>query len=364
MKEGLNMFERRKTSNVFIGDIGIGSDYPVTIQSMTNTDTRNVEKTLSQIKELTQAGCEIIRIAIPDMEAAEKTKDIVSSSPIPVIADIHFDYRLALETIKNGIHGLRINPGNIGNEERIRQVVESAKAYNIPIRIGVNSGSVEKEMLEKYKGVNSNSLIESALKHVKILEKMNFDQIKISIKASEVPLMIDVYRKLAKKVDYPLHLGVTEAGSVNTGIIKSAVGVGTLLAEGIGDTIRVSLTGNPVNEIIVAKDILKSLKLKEEGIQIVSCPTCGRCQVDLEKIVLEVEEKTKGYKENIKLAIMGCVVNGPGEAREADIGIAGGINEGLLFKKGEIIRKIKEEDIVKELLIELEKIRGEKNESI
>ena len=364
MKEGLNMFERRKTSNVFIGDIGIGSDYPVTIQSMTNTDTRNVEKTLSQIKELTQAGCEIIRIAIPDMEAAEKTKDIVSSSPIPVIADIHFDYRLALETIKNGIHGLRINPGNIGNEERIRQVVESAKAYNIPIRIGVNSGSVEKEMLEKYKGVNSNSLIESALKHVKILEKMNFDQIKISIKASEVPLMIDVYRKLAKKVDYPLHLGVTEAGSVNTGIIKSAVGVGTLLAEGIGDTIRVSLTGNPVNEIIVAKDILKSLKLKEEGIQIVSCPTCGRCQVDLEKIVLEVEEKTKGYKENIKRAIMGCVVNGPGEAREADIGIAGGINEGLLFKKGEIIRKIKEEDIVKELLIELEKIRGEKNESI
>lgn len=357
------MFERRKTSNVFVGNVGIGSDYPVTIQSMTNTDTRDVQKTINQIVQLTEAGCEIIRIAVPNIEAAEKTKEIVSKSPIPVIADIHFDYRLALESIKNGVHGLRINPGNIGNEGRIRQVVESARAYNIPIRIGVNSGSVEKEMLEKYNGVNSNSLIESALKHVKILEKMKFDQIKISIKASEVPLMIDVYRKLAKKVDYPLHLGVTEAGSVNTGIIKSAVGLGSLLSEGIGDTIRVSLTGNPLNEIKVAKDILKSLKLKKEGIQIVSCPTCGRTQVDLEKIVLEVEDKTKGYKENIKIAIMGCVVNGPGEAREADIGIAGGINEGLLFKKGQIIRKVKEEDIVKELLLELDKLRGEKNES-
>lgn len=357
------MVNRRKTNNIFIDKIGIGSDHPVTIQSMTNTDTRDVKKTLIQIKELTDAGCEIIRIAVPDMEAAERTKEIVKQSPIPVIADIHFDYRLALETIKNGIHGLRINPGNIGSEDRIKEVVETARAYNIPIRIGVNSGSVEKEMLEKYKGVNSNSLIESALKHVNILERMNFDQIKISIKASDVPLMIESYRRLAEKVNYPLHLGVTEAGSVNTGIIKSAVGIGTLLAEGIGDTIRVSLTGNPVNEIMVAKDILKSLKLKEEGIQIVSCPTCGRCQVNLEKIVLEVEEKTKDFKENIKLAIMGCVVNGPGEAREADLGIAGGINEGLLFKKGEIIRKIKEEDIVKELLTELDKLRREKNES-
>lgn len=357
------MFNRRKTKNIFIGNIGIGSDFPVSIQSMTNSDTRDVQKTISQIKELAEAGCEIIRIAVPNMEAAEKTKEIVEKSPIPVVADIHFDYRLALESIKNGIHGMRINPGNIGSEDRIKAVVDAAKFHNIPIRIGVNSGSVEKEMLEKYNGVNSNSLIESAMKHVKILEKFNFDQIKISIKASEVPLMIDVYRKLAEKVDYPLHLGVTEAGSVNTGIVKSSVGIGTLLAEGIGDTIRVSLTGNPVNEIYVAKDILKSLKLRQEGIEIVSCPTCGRCQVDLEKVVLEVEERTKGFKENIKLAIMGCVVNGPGEAKEADLGIAGGINEGLLFRKGQVIRRVKEEDMVSEILSELDKIRREKNES-
>lgn len=357
------MFNRRKTINLKVGNVGVGSDYPVSVQSMTNTDTKNPKATLLQISELALAGCEIVRIAVPDMEAAEKTREIVEGSPIPVIADIHFDYRLALESIKNGIHGLRINPGNIGNEERIREVVSAAKEYNIPIRIGVNSGSVEKEMLEKYKGVNSHSLIESALKHVQILERLNFDKIKISVKASEVPLMIDVYRKLADKVDYPLHLGVTEAGSINSGIVKSAVGIGTLLAEGIGDTIRVSLTGNPVNEITVAKDILKSLKLRNDGLEIVSCPTCGRCQVNLEKIVLEVEEKTRDYKENIKLAIMGCVVNGPGEAREADLGIAGGIGEGLLFRKGQIIRKVKEEDMVKEILTELELIRREKNES-
>lgn len=357
------MFNRRKTINLKVGNVGVGSDYPVSVQSMTNTDTKNPKATLLQISELAVAGCEIVRIAVPDMEAAEKTREIVEGSPIPVIADIHFDYRLALESIKNGIHGLRINPGNIGNEERIREVVSAAKEYNIPIRIGVNSGSVEKEMLEKYKGVNSHSLIESALKHVQILERLNFDKIKISVKASEVPLMIDVYRKLADKVDYPLHLGVTEAGSINSGIVKSAVGIGTLLAEGIGDTIRVSLTGNPVKEITVAKDILKSLKLRNDGLEIVSCPTCGRCQVNLEKIVLEVEEKTRDYKENIKLAIMGCVVNGPGEAREADLGIAGGIGEGLLFRKGQIIRKVKEEDMVKEILTELELIRREKNES-
>ena len=357
------MFNRRKTINLKVGNVGVGSDYPVSVQSMTNTDTKNPKATLLQISELALAGCEIVRIAVPDMEAAEKTREIVEGSPIPVIADIHFDYRLALESIKNGIHGLRINPGNIGNEERIREVVSAAKEYDIPIRIGVNSGSVEKEMLEKYQGVNSLSLIESALKHVQILERLNFDKIKISVKASEVPLMIDVYRKLADKVNYPLHLGVTEAGSINSGIVKSAVGIGTLLAEGIGDTIRVSLTGNPVNEITVAKDILKSLKLRNDGLEIVSCPTCGRCQVNLEKIVLEVEEKTRDYQENIKLAIMGCVVNGPGEAREADLGIAGGIGEGLLFRKGQIIRKVKEEDMVKEILTELELIRREKNES-
>lgn len=357
------MLKRRKTKNIFIRDIGIGSDYPVTIQSMTNTDSRDARATIEQIKALAIAGCQIVRIAVPDFEAAEKTKEIVANSPIPVIADIHFDYRLALEVIKNGIDGLRINPGNIGSQERIKALVDAAKAHEIPIRIGVNSGSVEKEMLEKFGGVNALSLTQSAMKHVKILEELNFDQIKISVKASDVPLMIESYQILSELVDYPLHLGVTEAGSINTGIIKSSVGIGSLLAQGIGDTIRVSLTGDPINEIGVARDILRSLKLKEEGLEIVSCPTCGRCQVNLEKVVLEIEEKTQNIKENIKLAVMGCVVNGPGEAREADLGIAGGINEGLLFKKGQVIRKIREEDLVTEILSELEKIRREKNEN-
>ena len=358
------MFERRKTKNLVLGGIGIGSEHPVSIQSMTNTDTRNPAATISQIKRLYQAGCEIVRVAVPDMEAAEKIKEIVEGSPIPVVADIHFDYRLALKSIEGGIHGLRINPGNIGSEDRIYQVVCAAKDHNIPIRIGVNSGSVEKEMLEKYGGVNRDSLVESALKHVRILEKYNFDQINISIKASEVPLMIDSYRKISEIVDYPLHLGVTEAGSINTGIIKSAVGIGTLLAEGIGDTIRVSLTGDPVNEIKVAEDILRSLKLRKQGVEIVSCPTCGRCEVDLEKIVMQIEEITKDYSFDIKLAIMGCVVNGPGEAMKADLGIHGGKKEGLIFKKGKILKKVKEEDLIRELIAELDKIRGEyKNES-
>lgn len=357
------MFERRKSKNIFIRDIGIGSDYPVSIQSMTNTDTRDVQATIDQIKALAIAGCEIARIAIPDHEAAEKVKEIVQASPLPLVADIHFDYRLALEAIENGIHALRINPGNIGSRERIKSLVDAAKSHDIPIRIGVNSGSVEKEMLEKYGGVNAQSLTQSALKHVRILEDFNFDQIKISVKASEVPLMIESYRLLANLVDYPLHLGVTEAGSINTGIIKSSVGIGSLLSQGIGDTIRVSLTGDPLNEIGVARDILRSLKLKEEGLEIVSCPTCGRCQVDLERIVLEIESRTQDIEENIKLAVMGCVVNGPGEAREADLGIAGGRQEGLLFKKGKVIRKIKEEDMVNEILAELEKIRREKHEN-
>lgn len=357
------MFERRKSKNIFIRDIGIGSDYPVSIQSMTNTDTRDVQATIDQIKALAIAGCEIARIAIPDHEAAEKVKEIVQASPLPLVADIHFDYRLALEAIENGIHALRINPGNIGSRERIKSLVDAAKSHDIPIRIGVNSGSVEKEMLEKYGGVNAQSLTQSALKHVRILEDFNFDQIKISVKASDVPLMIESYRLLANLVDYPLHLGVTEAGSINTGIIKSSVGIGSLLSQGIGDTIRVSLTGDPLNEIGVARDILRSLKLKEEGLEIVSCPTCGRCQVDLERIVLEIESRTQDIEENIKLAVMGCVVNGPGEAREADLGIAGGRQEGLLFKKGKVIRKIKEEDMVNEILAELEKIRREKHEN-
>ena len=350
--------ERRKTSAVLVGRVGIGSDYPVSIQSMTNTDTRNAVATVSQIIRLADAGCDIVRVAVPDQEAVEALRAIIASSPIPVIADIHFDYQLALKAIDHGIHGLRINPGNIGDEKRVKRLADASKDAGIPIRIGVNSGSVEPEMLAKYCGINANSLVESALKHVAILERHNFTDIKISIKASEVPLMIESYRNIAQKVSYPLHLGVTEAGTIHGGMIKSAVGIGTLLAEGIGDTIRVSLTGDPVPEIGVALHILKSLHLRQGGIEIISCPTCGRCEINLEKIALEVEKKTAHYKENIKIAIMGCVVNGPGEAREADIGLAGGRDCGIIFRKGEVVRKVRGKELIPEFMAELDRFLG------
>ena len=346
--------ERRKTRKVKVGNCYIGGDAKVSIQSMTNTDTRDVEATLAQIRELNIAGCNIIRCAVPDKEAAEALKGICAESPIPVVADIHFDYKLALLAIENGVSALRINPGNIGSIEKTKAVVEAAKAKNIPIRIGVNAGSLEKSILARDSKPTAQGLVESALKHVKILEDLDFYDIVISIKSSDVTMMIEAYRLMATKCDYPLHLGVTESGTPFRGTIKSSIGLGTLLAEGIGDTVRVSLTSDPIEEVKVAKEILKALKLKESGLEFISCPTCGRTQIDLIGIANEVEKRLEAINKPIKVAVMGCAVNGPGEAREADIGIAGGNGEGLIFKKGKIIKKVKEEHLVEELMKEIE----------
>lgn len=348
--------DRLKTRKIKIKDIYIGGDSNITVQSMTNTDTRNVGDTLSQIEKLENAGCDIVRCAVPDIEAAESIKDICKNTNLPVIADIHFDYRLALKSMENGISGVRINPGNIGNINRIREVVESAKYYGVPIRIGVNSGSLEDDLLKKYGKVTSDALVESALRHVSILEKFNFNDIVISIKSSDVIMMIESYRKISKMTDYPLHLGVTESGTIKKGTIKSSIGIGTLLCEGIGDTIRVSLTGDPCEEILVGREILKATKNLKGGVEFVSCPTCGRTQIDLIKIANEVEKRLSGCRKDIKVAVMGCIVNGPGEAREADIGIAGGKGEGLIFKKGKIIKKVKENDLVDELIKEIDNL--------
>lgn len=347
---------RKPTRKVKVGSIYVGGDSPISIQSMTNTDTRDIKSTLNQINKLDKIGCDIIRCAVPDMEASEALKIITKESKIPVVADIHFDYKLALESIKNGVDALRINPGNIGSMERVKMVAEAAKEKSIPIRIGVNSGSLKKDILDKYARVCPEALVESALQHVSILEKCNFNDIVISIKSSNVMQMIESYRLISEKVNYPLHLGVTEAGTTFRGTIKSSVGIGTLLAEGIGDTIRVSITGDPLQEIKIGKEILRSLGYVNEGIEFVSCPTCGRTNIDLISIAEEVEKRLLNCNKNIKVAVMGCVVNGPGEAREADIGIAGGKGEGLIFKKGEIIKKVKEEDIIDELIKEIEKM--------
>ncbi len=352
----MDYIKRRKTREVQIGNVKIGGDNPVAIQSMCNTKTSDVEATVNQIKELEEAGCEIIRVAVPDMAAAEAIKDIKKQINIPLVADIHFDYRLALKAIESGVDKLRINPGNIGSEDRIKAVVMAAKEKNIPIRIGVNSGSLEKDILEKYGSVTPQGLVESALRHVKILEKYDFNDIVISIKASNVPFSIETYSILSKEVDYPLHLGITESGTEWTGSIKSAVGIGTILAMGIGDTIRVSLTGNCVQEVLTAKEILKSLNLRKFGINFVSCPTCGRTQIDLIGLANKVEEKCRNINKDIKVAVMGCAVNGPGEAREADIGIAGGDGYGLIFKKGEILRKLPENQLLDALMEEINKL--------
>ncbi|MBD5637758.1 flavodoxin-dependent (E)-4-hydroxy-3-methylbut-2-enyl-diphosphate synthase [Clostridium botulinum] len=347
---------RKPTRKVKVGSIYVGGDSPISIQSMTNTDTRDIKSTLNQINKLDKIGCDIIRCAVPDMEASEALKIITKESKIPVVADIHFDYKLALESIKNGVDALRINPGNIGSMERVKMVAEAAKEKSVPIRIGVNSGSLKKDILDKYGRVCPEALVESALQHVDILEKCNFNDIVISIKSSNVMQMIESYRLISEKVNYPLHLGVTEAGTTFRGTIKSSVGIGTLLAEGIGDTIRVSITGDPLEEIKIGKEILRSLGYVNEGIEFVSCPTCGRTNIDLISIAEEVEKRLLNCNKNIKVAVMGCVVNGPGEAREADIGIAGGKGEGLIFKKGEVIKKVKEEDIIDELIKEIEKM--------
>ncbi len=348
------LIHRRDTKAVKVGYVTIGGSAPISIQSMTNTDTRNIEATTNQIIELQQAGCDIIRLAVPDMEAARAISEIKKRTKIPLVADIHFDYRLALECIDRGIDKIRINPGNIGGNRRVREVTREAKQRGIPIRIGVNSGSIEKELLEKYGSPTAEAMVESALHHVALLEEHDFNDIVISLKASSVPMMIAAYRLIAQRVNYPLHLGVTEAGTIWSGTIKSSIGIGTLLADGIGDTIRVSLTGHPVEEVKVATQILKSLGLRKSGVEIISCPTCGRCQIDLINIANSVEQKLQNSGKNIKVAVMGCVVNGPGEAREADIGIAGGDGVGLIFKKGKIIKKVPEEKLVDELMKEIE----------
>lgn len=344
------------TKVIKIGNIAIGGSNPIAIQSMTNTDTRDIEATANQIKQLEEAGCEIVRVAVMDMEAAEAIKAIKNKINLPLVADIHFDYRLALKALENGVDKLRINPGNIGDEQRIKEVVSLAKKRKVPIRIGVNSGSLETEFIQKYGKVTAQGLVESALKHISILEKYDFCDIVVSIKSSNVPFSIEAHKLLSSQTDYPIHVGITESGTLWSGAIKSAVGIGAILSQGIGDTIRVSLTGNPVEEVKCAKEILKSLQLRNFGIEFISCPTCGRTQIDLISIANEVEKKCLHINKNIKVAVMGCAVNGPGEAKEADIGIAGGRGYGLIFKKGEIFKKVKEEQLVDTLIEEIEKM--------
>lgn len=348
-------YNRRVSREVSVGNVKIGGNNSISVQSMTTTDTRNAESTIAQIKRLEAVGCDIVRVAVPDMEAAKNIGKIKAGVNIPVIADIHFDHRLALEAIEQGVDGVRINPGNIGSIEKVKAVVEKCKERNLKIRIGVNGGSLEKELLAKYGSATAEALVESALGHIKILEDLDFYNIVISLKSSDIYKTLEAYELISKKVDYPLHIGITESGSVKKGTIKSSIGVGALLLKGIGDTMRISLTGDPTEEIIVGKEILRSLDLLNDKIKVISCPTCGRCNIDLINTVNEVEGKISDINKNITVAIMGCAVNGPGEAREADIGIAGGKGEGLLFKKGEIVRKIKGDRLVEELLEEIEK---------
>lgn len=352
----MDYIKRKKTRVVKIGNVSVGGDNPIAIQSMCNTKTADVNATVKQITDLENEGCEIIRVAVPDMTAAEALGEIKRRIHIPLVADIHFDYRLALKAIEMGIDKLRINPGNIGGEDRVKAVVEAAKAKNIPIRIGVNSGSLEKDILEKYGEVTPEGLVESAMRHVKILEKLDFYNIVISIKASNVPFSLRTYSLLSEEVDYPIHLGITESGTKWSGTVKSAVGIGAILAMGIGDTIRVSLTGDPIEEVRVAKAILKDLGLRKFGVEFVSCPTCGRTCIDLIGLANKVEKLCSNINKDIKVAVMGCAVNGPGEAREADIGIAGGKGYGLIFKKGEIVKKLPESELLNALMEEIEKL--------
>ena len=347
---------RKLTRQIQIGNILIGGNAPISVQSMTNTKTTDTLSTVAQINSLVDAGCDIVRLAVPDMDAAKNLHNIIESVKVPLIADIHFDYKLAIESIHQGISALRLNPGNIGGAAHVKSVVNEAKAHHIPIRIGVNGGSLSRKILKKYGGVTAEGLVESALEHVKILEDENFFDIKISLKAHDVPLTLAAYRLMSEKVNYPLHLGITEAGTIKSGVIKSAVGIGALLAEGIGDTIRVSLTGDPIHEVRVANEILKSLGLKDYGATLIACPTCGRTKIDLPKIADEVEKKLAAIKSNLTVAVMGCVVNGPGEARNADVGIAGADGEGIIFRKGEIIRKVPESNLVDELFKEIDLI--------
>ena len=358
----LGTFIKRKiTRPVFLGRVQIGGNAPIAVQSMTSTDTRNVRATVRQIRKLEEAGCEIVRVAVPDRVAAAALSGIKRQITIPLIADIHFNYRLAIEAMENGVDGIRINPGNIA-KDKILKIVEAAKSRGTAIRIGVNAGSLEKELLKKYGGPTSSALVESALRSIAVLEGAGFDSIKLSVKASDVTTMIEAYRELSGKTDYPLHLGVTEAGSIINAAVKSATGMGILLYEGIGDTIRVSVTGDPVSEIGVAYAILRALGIRNVGPDIISCPTCGRCEIDLFRLTREIERRLAGMKTHLKVALMGCVVNGPGEAAEADVGIAGGKGYGLLFKKGKAIRKVKEKEFVTALLAEIDSMVTERKE--
>lgn len=347
---------RRKSKVVSVGGVLIGGDNPVSVQSMTNTKTENVEDTVRQILELEKAGCELVRCTIPTEEAAKAVKEIKKQIHIPLIGDIHFDYKLAIAAIENGADKIRINPGNIGSVERVREVVMAAKSNDVPIRVGVNSGSLEKDKIEKYGGVTAEGITESALDKVHMIEDMGYDKLVVSIKSSDVMMSIDAHKMIADKTDHPIHVGITETGTVWAGNIKSAIGIGIILNMGIGDTIRVSLTGNPVEEIYSGKLILKTLGLRKSGATIVSCPTCGRTDIDIITLASQVEEMVKDIDKDIKIAVMGCVVNGPGEAREADIGVAGGHGEGLIFSKGEILKKVPEDELLSELKKEIDRL--------
>ncbi|MEJ5284517.1 MAG: flavodoxin-dependent (E)-4-hydroxy-3-methylbut-2-enyl-diphosphate synthase [Brevinematia bacterium] len=341
---------RRKTRKIYIGKVPVGGDAPISIQSMTSTPTKDVKKTVREIIRLENAGCEIVRVGVPDIESARAIADIKKEVSIPVVADIHFDHRLALESIKAGVDGLRINPGNIKDKDKVKEIVYACKDRGIPIRIGVNSGSIDRNV---YPVATPEALVDSAWRHIRILEELDFKDIKVSLKASDVSTMIDAYRLFASQCDYPLHLGVTEAGTFRESVVKSSIGIGSLLKDGIGDTLRVSITGDVVLEVEVAKLILRSLGLRKEGIEIVSCPTCARKEFDVEKVSEELYQKTKDIKKYLKVAVMGCVVNGPGEAMDADIGVAVGKRDAVLFKRGKIERKIKKNSILKELLKEI-----------
>jgi (E)-4-hydroxy-3-methylbut-2-enyl-diphosphate synthase len=345
--------KRRKTKKIRVGAVDVGGDAPVVVQSMCNTDTRDIQATVTQIERLTGFGCELVRLAVLDEEAIRALKVIKKETTTSLIADIHFDHRLALGALKAGADGLRINPGNIGGERAVAKVVHAAAERQVPIRIGVNSGSLEKDLLQRFGGATPDAMVESALRQVHLLESMDFAEIKISLKSSDVMNMVEAYRLLADRVSYPLHLGVTEAGTLVSGSVKSTLGIGLLLAQGIGDTIRVSLTSDPADEVRVAYEILRGLKLRERGVELISCPTCGRCEIDLIGLTHEVEKRLLRVRTPLKVAIMGCVVNGPGEAKEADVGIAGGRGQGILFKKGEIIGKIPEAELMSRLLEEI-----------
>ncbi|MBN2373926.1 flavodoxin-dependent (E)-4-hydroxy-3-methylbut-2-enyl-diphosphate synthase [bacterium] len=360
---GLNI-KRRKTRQIRVGDVLIGAGAPISVQSMTKTDTRDVAATLSQVMALADAGCEIVRISVPDNESVEAIGEIKKSSPVPIIADCHFDYRLAIGAIRQGVDGIRINPGNIGSKERVVKIIREAKSRQIPIRIGVNAGSMQKDLFEKFGGPAVEAMAESALRHIELFESQGFDMIKLSLKSSHAGMMIQACRLMAQKTDYPFHLGLTEAGGPFSGAIKSAVAMGILLSEGIGDTIRVSITGDPLLEVKAGYEILRSLGLRSRGVEVISCPTCARCHIDLFGLAERIERELQNISVTLKVAVMGCVVNGPGEARDADVGVAGGKGKGVIFRKGEIIKTVNEGHIAEALLSEVKDILLEKEKGI